>query len=471
MRGTAARQNPHRVVVFMKVNDTIAAVSTPRGKGGIAVIRISGADTAAVLAKIFLPRGRSPVENPRRACFGSICMPAGEVIDEGLVTYFAAPASFTGEDVAEISCHGGVLLTEAVLGAAFAAGARPAQAGEFTARAMMNGKMGLSSAEALGALLEAGTKGQLALARGGMEGKLADATREIYERLSAILSDIYAKVDFPDEDLNSMSATELRAALAQVKAKTEALAATWQCGRAVSEGIETVICGPVNAGKSSLYNAIVGYDAAIVTDIAGTTRDIISETVSLGNVTLRLSDTAGLRDTADAVEQIGVARADAAIDRAELVLAVLDGSLVPDERVKAFLERLKRACGTVVVVLNKQDKDALFPTSLLADFSYVVTVSARDCEISALCELVGKLYTADIDLRHDAIVANARQFAALSRATNALAAAIAALDAGVPLDASCVDAELAMSAVGEVDGRAVSEDIVADIFSHFCVGK
>ena len=337
MRGTAARQNPHRVVVFMKVNDTIAAVSTPRGKGGIAVIRISGADPAAVLAKIFLPRGRSPVENPRRACFGNICMPAGEVIDEGLVTYFAAPASFTGEDVAEISCHGGVLLTEAVLGAAFAAGARPAQAGEFTARAMMNGKMGLSSAEALGALLEAGTKGQLALARGGMEGKLADATREIYERLSAILSDIYAKVDFPDEDLNSMSATELRAALAQVKEKTEALAATWQCGRAVSEGIETVICGPVNAGKSSLYNAIVGYDAAIVTDIAGTTRDIISETVSLGNVTLRLSDTAGLRDTADAVEQIGVARADAAIDRAELVLAVLDGSLVPDERVKAFL--------------------------------------------------------------------------------------------------------------------------------------
>ena len=471
MRGTAARQNPHRVVVFMKVYDTIAAISTPRGKGGIAVIRISGANTAAVLAQIFVPRGKVPTQNPRRACFGDICTPAGEVIDEGLVTYFVAPASFTGEDVAEISCHGGVLLTEAVLGAVFAAGARPAEAGEFTARAMMNGKMGLSSAEALGALLDAGTKGQLALARGGMEGKLADATREIYERLSTILSDIYAKVDFPDEDLNSMSAEELRAALVQVKEKTEALAATWQCGRAVSEGIETVICGPVNAGKSTLYNVIVGYDAAIVTDIAGTTRDIISETVSLGNVTLRLSDTAGLRDTEDAVEQIGVARADAAIDRAELVLAVLDGSLVPDERTMAFLERLKRACGTVVVVLNKQDKDALFPTALLADFPHVVTVSAREGEISALSELVSALYTADIDLRHDAIVANARQFAALTRAVQALDAAIAALDAGVPLDASCVDAELAMSAVGEVDGRAVGEDIVSDIFSHFCVGK
>ncbi len=456
----------------MKVYDTIAAISTPRGKGGIAVIRISGEDTGAVLRRVFVPLGKDPTAHPRRACFGNILSAAGEVIDEGLVTYFAAPHSFTGENVAEISCHGGVLLTETVLAAVLAAGARPATAGEFTARAMLNGKMGLSSVEALGALLEAGTKGQLMLARGGMEGKLAAATREIYERLAEILSDIYAKVDFPDEDLNSMSVAQLRAALVKVREKAAALAATWHTGRAVLDGIETVICGPVNAGKSTLYNAIVGYDAAIVTDIAGTTRDVISEIASLGNVTLRLSDTAGLRDTADAVEQIGVARADAAIDKAELVLAVLDGSRPLDGDTHALLDRLKNVSATVIVVLSKRDKGLRISKDVLDGFAHVVEISAMTGDISALTERVEALYTsAAIDIRYDPVVANARQFSALSRAGEALDNAIAALDAGIPLDASCVDVELALSAVGEVDGRAVSEDIVANIFSRFCVGK
>ncbi|MBQ9802574.1 MAG: tRNA uridine-5-carboxymethylaminomethyl(34) synthesis GTPase MnmE [Clostridia bacterium] len=456
----------------MKVTDTIAAISTPRGKGGIAVIRVSGDGVKTILERVFLPAGKAPAEVPRRACFGRITDVDGTVLDEGLVTYFAAPASFTGEDVAEIACHGGVLLTNAVLGAVLAAGARPAEAGEFTARAVMNGKMGLSEAEALGALLEAGTRGQMALARGGMSGRLADAARGIYARLSSILSDVYAKVDFPDEDLNSMSTEELRAALFDVKRAAAELAATWGAGRAVSEGVETVICGPVNAGKSTLYNAIVGYDAAIVTDVAGTTRDILCETVSLGKVTLRLSDTAGLRETEDAVEQIGVARADAAIEQAELILAVFDGSCKPDAHTVALLERLKAVRGTVVAVLSKRDKGLCFPQELLTDFAHVVTVSAGMGDIAALRDKVETLYhVAELDLRQDAVVANARQYAALVRAAEALSAAIDALGAGVPLDAVCIDVELAMSAVGEVDGRAVGEDIVADIFAHFCVGK
>ena len=472
MRGTAARQNPHRVVIFMKVYDTIAAVSTPRGKGGIAVIRISGEDTARILERVFSPKGVSPRSAPRRACFGMILDPAGEVIDEGLATYFSAPASFTGENVAEIACHGGVLLTETVLAAVFAAGARPATAGEFTARAMLNGKMDLASAEALGALLEAGTKGQLALARSGMEGKLSSETGQMYERLSAILADIYAKVDFPDEDLNSMSPAELREALLSVRSEAKSLADTWHTGRAVCDGIKTVICGPVNAGKSTLYNAILGYDAAIVTDIAGTTRDVISETASLGKVTLHLSDTAGLRKTDDAVEQIGVARADTAIHEAELVLAVFDGSKDADEGVRALLERLKGITAPVIVVLNKQDAGDHFPAELLEDFKHVVCMSAKMGDISPLCSLVEQLYIdATIDIRHDAIVANARQFAALTRAIEALDAAVAALDADIPLDASCAEAELALCALGEIDGRAVGEDIVATIFSRFCVGK
>lgn len=472
MRRTAAGQATHRVVVSMKVTDTIAAVSTPRGKGGIAVIRISGADAVPVLRRVFFSVGIAPWDAPRRACFGKISDGEGIVLDEGLATYFAAPASFTGEDVVEISCHGGVLLTSTVLGAVLAAGARAAEAGEFTARAVMHGKMALPEAEALGALLDADTGGRLALARGGMEGRLSREIKAIYERLSLILSDIYARVDFPEEDLSGMNPTELHDALVQVHAHVARLLATWQTGRAVSEGIETVICGPVNAGKSTLYNAIVGHAAAIVTDVAGTTRDILSETVSLGNVTLRLSDTAGLRKTDDAVEQIGVARADAAIERAELVLAVFDASAVPDREVLAFLDRLHAVQGRVVAVLNKQDKSALFPRELLADFAHVVELSAATGEIFALRQTVEGLFaSAELDLRHDAIVSNARQYAALARAAEGLSRAIAALEDDVPLDASCVEVELAMGAVGEVDGRAVGEDIVADIFSHFCVGK
>lgn len=456
----------------MNVTDTIAAVSTPRGKGGIAVIRISGADAAACLSRVFIPHGRAPVANPRRACLGKICNPAGEVVDDGIAVFYAAPASFTGEDVAEISCHGGVLLTEAVLGAVLAAGARPAEAGEFTARAVWNGKMGLSEAEALGALLEAGTKGQMALARGGLSGHLAEATRALYARLAAILADMYAKIDFPDEDLGELSREELLTALCELRCRTADLAATWQTGRAVSEGVETVICGPVNAGKSTLYNALVGHDAAIVTDIAGTTRDILTETVSVGDLTLRLSDTAGLRETADTVEQMGVARADAAIREAELVLAVLDGSRAPDTATLQLLTRLREASGTVIVLLNKSDRDFVFLHPVLADFPHVISISAAKGEIAELKTLLQQLYrTAELDLSGDAIVASARQYAALSRAEELLRSAIAALEAGVPVDAALVDAELALAAIGEVDGRAVDEDIVSEIFSHFCVGK
>ena len=456
----------------MHLNDTIAAISTPRGKGGVAVLRISGPEAATVLEKVFCAKGTDPVKSPRRVCFGSVRNGAGEAVDEGLGVFFAAPASFTGEDVAELSCHGGMLVTETVLALVLAAGARMAEAGEFTRRALMNGKMRLSEAEALGALLDAGTAGQLALARGGMEGRLADAVRDAYARLSLVLSDVYAKIDFPDEDLNSMSAAQLRAAWLGLIDEIERLAATWQTGRAVAEGIETVICGPVNAGKSTLYNALVGHEAAIVTEVAGTTRDILSETVSLGRVTLRLSDTAGLRQTDDRIEKIGVDRALAAAEKAELVLAVFDGEKEPDAADLALAQRLKTLPGAVIAVVNKSDRPCRLPEAFLQNFDTVVRLAAKNGEIAPLVEAVEQRYMTDgIDLRHDAVVANARQYAALTRAGEALTRAVGALDAGLPLDAACVEAEAAMQALGEVDGRCVDEDIVADIFSHFCVGK
>lgn len=456
----------------MELTDTIAAISTPRGKGGIAVIRISGEDTAEVLARVFTPKKTDPVSAPRRACFGEIRAPGGEVLDEGLVTYFPAPASFTGENVAEIACHGGALLTETVLAAVLAAGARGAHAGEFTRRALVHGKISLSGAEALGALLEAGTEGQMALARGGMEGRLSAAVQAVYARLSALLADVYAKIDFPDEDLSSLSREEIVLQLRDLKNTVAGLSATWRTGRAVSEGIRTVICGPVNAGKSSLYNALVGRDAAIVTDVAGTTRDVLCETVALGSVTLRLVDTAGLRESEDAVEKIGVERAMAEMTGAELVLAVFDASRPQGEAETAFLASLRTLPGTVIAVLNKSDRGCTIEETLLSGFAAVVHTCARKREIGELAAAVERLFLSDkIDIRHDAVVANARQYGALCRAGEALGNSLTAFEAGLPFDVASSDAELAMQALGEVDGRAVSEDIVADIFSRFCVGK
>ena len=452
-------------------SDTVAAVSTPRGKGGIAVIRISGAETGRILARVF-HGSRNPVEHPRHACFGQITDAEGQVIDEGLALFFPGPRSFTGEDVAEISCHGGALLTETVLAAVLAAGARAATAGEFTRRALLNGKMTLSAAEALGALLEAQTTGQMTLARGGMAGRLSAAVAEAFERLSLLLADAYAKIDFPDEDLNTMSREELTVALEEVREKIDLLLSTYRTGHAVAEGISTVICGPVNAGKSTLYNALVGREAAIVTDVAGTTRDILCETVALGAVTLRLFDTAGLRETADTVEGIGVERARRAMEEAELILAVFDASVEMNDGHRQLLARLKELPATVVIVLNKCENGIFFSEQELSDFAHVVHLSARSGDIAPLRETVEKLYLADgISLREDAVVSNARQYAALRRGSDALTTAVTSLRAGVPLDAACIDAELAMSALGEVDGRAVDEAIVADIFSHFCVGK
>lgn len=455
----------------MNLLDTIAAVSTPRGKGGIAVLRISGPDATAVLSRVFTPRKTKPTEAPRRACLGQIHTPAGEVLDEGIALFFPAPASFTGEDVAELSCHGGALLTEHVLAAVFAAGARPAEAGEFTRRALLHGKLSLSEAEALGALLDAKTRGQMALASGGMKGRLSGAVTGEYEKLSALLAEVYAKIDFPDEDLASLSRKEIVAQLADILHEVETLAATWRTGRVVSEGIRTVLCGPVNAGKSSLYNALLGQEVAIVTDVAGTTRDLLFATAALGEVTLRLCDTAGLRETGDAVEQIGVSRAREQLATAELVLAVFDGSRPADAEAQKLLGELQAHPGTVIVVLNKSDLPSRFDAGL-SPFSHVVRLSAKSGDVAPLAHLVSTLFLTDrINLREDPVVANARQYAALCRAAEALRASLMALEAGHTLDICSADAERAMAALGEVDGRAVSEDIVRDIFSHFCVGK
>lgn len=459
----------------MNFYDTIAALSSPAGKGGVAVIRISGAEAFDVAKKVFFAASGKAFEEIKAnmMTYGSI-VSGGKTLDDGLCVKFVAPRSFTGEDTVEINCHGGILITQRVLSAIFAAGARPAQAGEFTRRAFVNGKMGLSQAEALGTLLDAKSDGQIELARSVMGGRLADACREIYAQLTSLVASVYAVVDYPEEDLADMTSDEMTFSAREILADVEKLLATYRTGHAVMEGVRTVIIGKPNVGKSSLYNRLVGYEAAIVTDIEGTTRDLLSETVSLGRVTLRLCDTAGIRDSEDKVERIGVERARDSIREAELILAVFDNSRPLDEEDFKIMDDIKHENATKIAIINKNDENSMISEEeILKNFTHVVKISAKnEYNIDGLRSLIEELYiNEDINTSSDAILINARQNAALEKTRTHLVLAIQALENGLSPDLAGVDVELAMAAISELDGREVGEDVVAQIFSHFCVGK
>lgn len=459
----------------MNFYDTIAALSTPQGKGGVAVIRISGAEAIAVAEKVFFLKNGAQLSSsaPRVALYGDV-IDRGETVDDGLAVVFRAPRSFTGEDTVEISCHGGIYVTQRVLSAVLAAGARAAEAGEFTRRAFVNGKLGLGQAEALGTLLEARNDEQIRLSRSALGGRLDKECREIYGELRSVLAQIYASVDYPDEELADMTPAEMQTALLRVGARIEKLSATYSTGHAVIEGIRTVICGKPNVGKSSLYNRLVGREAAIVTEHEGTTRDLLTETVTLGRVTLRLCDTAGIRSSSEAVEQIGIERAREEMRQAELILAVFDGSRPLDSRDREILDDISLEKGAKIVIINKNDEDPTIDESVIEDkFDTVIRMSAqKDADLAPLCHAVEQLYINEaIDTRNDAVVMNARQHAALTGAARHVALANEALLRGESADVAGVDVEIAMSALAELDGREIGEDIVSEIFSRFCVGK
>ena len=465
----------------MKIFDTIAAVSTPRGKGGVAMIRISGETAVELASKVFFPKsGKSLSEiGHGRAVYGVIKEHDGKgdsyILDDGIATVFFAPASFTGENTVEICCHGGVLVTEKVLSACFAAGCRPAEAGEFTRRAFISGKMSLSEAEDLGALLDAKTEGQLRLSRKGLDGHLAERIDEIYSSLRSVLMGVYAKIDFPDEDLAEITENEMLDNVKSAIDTLRTLESTYKASKAIREGVKTVICGRTNAGKSSLYNRILGRDAAIVTSIPGTTRDILEQTAALGNVTLLLCDTAGLRETEDVVESIGIERSRDAMESAELIFAVFDASEDFTEDDLALIGEISGK-ENVIALLNKCDldtADADEKKKMLAGIENIICLSAKTGEgYDALAEKVEAMFECgEFELRYDAMVTSARQHAAILQAISHLKNAEEALATGLPVDLCGTDIECAMSSLAELDGRAVSEDIVAGIFSNFCVGK
>ncbi len=453
---------------------TIAAIGTPHGKGGVAMIRISGDDAFEVAERIFVPASKSRFAEKIHGMtyYGSFCDETG-VFDDGLCVLFHAPRSFTGEPTAELYCHGGVLVTKKLLSAALKNGAAMAGAGEFTRRAFMNGKISLTQAEAIGGIIDSKTEKHLSVSSRQANGSLSNVLGRVYDELKLLAASVYAYIDYPDEDMTDVTVDEMRTRLFSVRDTLKRLTGSHAYGRAISEGVSTAIVGKPNAGKSSLLNLLCGEDRAIVTDIAGTTRDVVTENVHLGDILLRLSDTAGIHDSGDEVEKIGIEKSKKALESASLVLAVFDSSRPVDDDDLRLIEHIKASgkSDVTVCILNKTDiADSKFDASSLG-FERALSVSALSGEgIDALTDMVADMFGAGEIGEDDEIVVNARQNASVVNALSAVESALDALD-GFTQDIAGMDVERALSAIAEADGRSVSEDIVNEIFSHFCVGK
>lgn len=460
----------------MIFGETVAAVSTPPGKGGVALIRISGEDAVSVADKMFRPAGSVPLREkpPRLAVFGSILY-EGKEIDTGIATVFRAPASFTGEDTVELCCHGGVLLAKTVLESAFLCGASPAGPGEFTKRAFLNGKLSLSQAEAVMELIEAESTEKIKLASAQSRGVLSKKLDSIASRLNRLLASTYAYIDYPDEDLTDVDVPEMTERIEECERELTALLATYKSGKAIAQGIRTAIVGKPNVGKSSVLNLLLGEERAIVTSVAGTTRDTIEETAVLGRVMLRLCDTAGIRTTEDEVERLGVARACEKLNEAELILAVFDASRPMEEDDRVVLDRVKKAKengAEVIVLLNKCDLPEVLSDGDFADAGKVLRISAKNGGFGAISDAVEEMFlSGQIEYDTTAILSSARQFAQLTQARDSLRSALDALKSGMTQDMAGLDLEQALARIGETDGRQVTVGITDEIFSHFCVGK
>ncbi len=452
--------------------DTIAAIATPLGAGGIGTVRLSGERARQIADRVFRPAAGTPLAELAgyRAAYGTVY--DGEArLDEAVALVFAAPKSYTGEDVVELSVHGGRLLVQQLLRVVLAAGARLAEPGEFTERAFCNGKLDLVQAESVMNLIGAQGTQELRLAQAARTGAVSRQIDGVRQTLLEAASQIAAFSDYPDEDLPALSLQRLTDELNDADAVLAGMLYDYDAGRVLREGVDTAIVGRPNVGKSTLMNLLSGVDRSIVTPVAGTTRDVIEETVRVGEVTLRLADTAGLRETEDAVEAAGVALAAARLERAQLVLAVFDASEPLTDDDKALLDRLKYR--PHILICNKTD---LAPGAPPPDFGEaagpVVFLSAKTGEGQAeLCRAVAEV-TGTAFLNPDAaVLCSERQRAQAERAYLALRDAQEALQAGMTLDAVGVCIDDALAALLSLTGERVSEAVTREVFSRFCVGK
>ena len=449
---------------------TVAAIATPLGEGSIGVIRISGENAISVAEKCFTAFNKKPLSSLSgyEAAYGSF-FDGETVLDDGVALIFKAPKSYTGEDVVEISLHGGRLILKNALRTVLKCGADMAMAGEFTKRAFLNGKLDLTKAESVMEIISASNDSALKIARAGKSGRIYKSIEKIIADLLETAASISAFADYPDEDIPSLSDENLLKMLKSALDKTKALYDTYDTGKLIREGIGCAIVGKPNVGKSTLMNLLLGVERSIVTDIAGTTRDIIEETVVLGDITLRLSDTAGIHETNDTVEGVGVKRALNKLSVSDLVFAVFDSSMPLDEDDIALIEEIRDK--KTIVILNKTDLTPVLKASDFKDFDTVEISAKNNIGTDILKQKIEEI-TNISKLNPDmAVLTSEHQFNCTKNALVALEEALEALNGGVTLDAVGVCIDDALCALLELTGKRVTNEVTDEIFRRFCVGK